>query len=86
MVKSENGQLNVLLSHDQILRSTRLFSSTRPYYNLVSIILQSGLESVDGGDDGLVMIYCDNYDDISVWSDHSGYSEEVTQPYVQFNK
>lgn len=32
------------------------------------------------------MIYCDNYDDISVWSGHSGHSEEGTQPCVQFNE
>lgn len=83
-VQSENGQMNVLL-YDQILRSTRLFSSPRPYYSLVSVILHSGLESVDDGDDGLGMMYCDIYDDISVWSP-SGHSEEVTQPYVHVNK
>lgn len=70
MVQSENGQLNVLLLHEQILRSTRLFPSPRPYYSFVPVILQSCLESVDGGDDGddgLGMIHCDICDDISAW-------------------
>lgn len=59
MGHSENRQSNVLLSHDQILRSAGLFSSLRPYYNFVSLILQSDLEPVDDGDDdGLVMIHC----------------------------